>query len=144
MPVAEVVEFDPIAHVREDRGGDGDDCLLRSRTTHAGRSPSVAGKVRQIRRKGKHVGPVPVRVTAASDIDARVALIQALIPVGLERSSDWVPIFRVPSTESWTQMAVDLTPHVGAVVQVRLVFEALEPTASDFWQVDNLQLEPTR
>jgi len=45
----------------------------------------MARKVRQIRRKGKHVGPVPVPVTAAPDIDARVALIQALIPVGLER-----------------------------------------------------------
>ena len=45
----------------------------------------MARKVRQIRRKGKHVGPVPVPVTAAPDIDSRVALIQALIPVGLER-----------------------------------------------------------
>jgi putative transposase len=45
----------------------------------------MARKVRQIQRKGKHVGPVPVPVTAAPDIDARVALIQALIPVGLER-----------------------------------------------------------
>ena len=45
----------------------------------------MARKVRQIRRKGKQVGPVPVPVTAAPDIDARVALIQALIPVGLER-----------------------------------------------------------
>ena len=45
----------------------------------------MARKVRQIRRKGKQVGPVPVPVSAAPDIDARVALIQALIPVGLER-----------------------------------------------------------
>ena len=45
----------------------------------------MARKVRQIRRKGKHVRPVPVPVTAAPDIDSRVALIQALIPVGLER-----------------------------------------------------------
>ena len=45
----------------------------------------MARKVRQIRRKGKHVGPVPVPLTAAPDLDSRVALIQALIPVGLER-----------------------------------------------------------
>ena len=45
----------------------------------------MARNVRQIQRKGKHVGPVPVPLTAAPDLDSRVALIQALIPVGLER-----------------------------------------------------------
>lgn len=45
----------------------------------------MARKVRQIRRKGKQIGPVSVPVSAAPDIDSRVALIQALIPVGLER-----------------------------------------------------------
>ena len=41
----------------------------------------MARKVRQMRRKGKQVGLVPAPVTTAPDIDARVALIQALIPV---------------------------------------------------------------
>jgi len=59
-------------------------------------------------------------------------------------SSDWMPIFRVPSTEIWSPMAVDLTPYAGAVVQVRLVFDAQEPSASDFWHIDNLQVELTR
>lgn len=44
----------------------------------------MARKVRQIRRKGKDVGVVPVPVRTAPDIDTRVALIQALIPVALE------------------------------------------------------------
>jgi hypothetical protein len=58
--------------------------------------------------------------------------------------SEWMPIFLVPSTEGWTPMAVDLTPYAGTVVQVRMVFETPEPSASDFWQVDNLQVELIR
>jgi putative transposase len=45
----------------------------------------MARKVRQIRRKGKHLGMVPVPSTAAPNLDARIALIQALIPVALEK-----------------------------------------------------------
>jgi putative transposase len=45
----------------------------------------MARNVRQIRRKGKHVGIVTVPATAAPDFDTRMALIQALIPVALER-----------------------------------------------------------
>lgn len=45
----------------------------------------MARKVRQIRRKGKDVGLMPVPVTAAPDFDSRIALIQALIPVALEK-----------------------------------------------------------
>ena len=43
----------------------------------------MARKVRQIRRKGKDIGIVPVPATAAPGLDARIALIQALIPVAL-------------------------------------------------------------
>jgi putative transposase len=42
-------------------------------------------KVRQIRQKGKAVSIVPVPSTAAPDLDTRIALIQALIPVALEK-----------------------------------------------------------
>jgi hypothetical protein len=45
----------------------------------------MARKVRQIRQKGKDIGLVPVPNTAAPDVDARVALIQALIPVALDQ-----------------------------------------------------------
>jgi transposase-like protein len=45
----------------------------------------MARKVRQIRRKGKDVGVVPVPVRTVPDVDTRVALIQALIPVALEK-----------------------------------------------------------
>jgi len=45
----------------------------------------MARNVRQIRRKGKAIGIVPVPATAVPDLDTRVALIQALIPVALER-----------------------------------------------------------
>ena len=45
----------------------------------------MARNVRQIRRKGKHVGIASVPPTAAPDFDTRMALIQALIPVALER-----------------------------------------------------------
>ena len=45
----------------------------------------MARKVRQMRRKGKDIGIVPVPVTTAPDWSARVALIQALIPVALEK-----------------------------------------------------------
>jgi transposase-like protein len=45
----------------------------------------MARKVRQIRRKGKDVGVAPVPVRTAPDVDTRVALIQALIPVALEK-----------------------------------------------------------
>ena len=45
----------------------------------------MARKVRQMRREGKQVGLVPAPVTTAADIDARVALIQALIPVALDK-----------------------------------------------------------
>src|SRR6516165_3778300 len=45
----------------------------------------MARKVRQIRRKGKDVGIVPVPKTAAPHMEARIALIQALIPVALDR-----------------------------------------------------------
>jgi transposase-like protein len=45
----------------------------------------MARKVRQIRGKGNHVSLVPVPSTAAPDLDARIALIQALIPVALEK-----------------------------------------------------------
>jgi transposase-like protein len=44
----------------------------------------MARKVRQIRRKGKDVGLRPVPVTEAPALEARVALIQALIPVALD------------------------------------------------------------
>jgi hypothetical protein len=42
----------------------------------------MARKVRQIRRKGKDIGIVPVPATTAPDWSTRMALIQALIPVG--------------------------------------------------------------
>jgi putative transposase len=45
----------------------------------------MACKVRQIRSKGKDVSLVPVPKRAAPDVEARVALIQALIPVALDR-----------------------------------------------------------
>ena len=45
----------------------------------------MARKVRQIKRKGKDVSLRAVPVTAAPDLDARVALIQALIPVALDK-----------------------------------------------------------
>src|SRR6202165_5561381 len=45
----------------------------------------MARKVRQIRRKGKDLGMVPVPSTAALNLDERIALIQALIPVALEK-----------------------------------------------------------
>ena len=45
----------------------------------------MARKVRQIRRKGKIIGIVPVPATAAPDWNTRIALIQALIPVALEK-----------------------------------------------------------
>ena len=45
----------------------------------------MARKVRQIRRKGKAIRIEPVPSTAAPDLDTRIALIQALIPVALEK-----------------------------------------------------------
>ena len=45
----------------------------------------MARKVRQIGRKGKDVSLRAVPVTAAPDLDSRVALIQALIPVALDK-----------------------------------------------------------
>ena len=45
----------------------------------------MARNVRQIRRKGKHLSLVPTPVSAAPDLESRVALIQALIPVALEQ-----------------------------------------------------------
>ena len=45
----------------------------------------MARKVRQMRRKGKHIGLVPAPVMPVPTISSRVALIQALIPVALER-----------------------------------------------------------
>lgn len=45
----------------------------------------MARKVRQIRQKGKDIGVVSVPKRTAPDIDTRVALIQALIPVALEK-----------------------------------------------------------
>jgi putative transposase len=45
----------------------------------------MARKVRQVRQKGKHIGSVAVPKTAAPDVEARAALIQALIPVALDR-----------------------------------------------------------
>ena len=45
----------------------------------------MARKVRQIRRKGKDIGMVPVPAMATPELDARIALIQALIPIALER-----------------------------------------------------------
>jgi hypothetical protein len=43
----------------------------------------MACKVRQIRRKGKDIGIAPVPRTAP-DVEARIALIQALMPVALD------------------------------------------------------------
>ena len=45
----------------------------------------MARNVRQIQRKGKHVRIRSVPATVAPDFDTRMALIQALIPVALER-----------------------------------------------------------
>ena len=45
----------------------------------------MARKVRQIRQKGKAISIMPVPSTAAPDLDTRIALIQALIPVALEK-----------------------------------------------------------
>ena len=45
----------------------------------------MARKVRQLRRKGKQVALAPAPGTTVPDIDARVALIQALIPVALDK-----------------------------------------------------------
>jgi putative transposase len=45
----------------------------------------MARKVRQMRRKGKHIGLVSAPSLSVPTISSRVALIQALIPVALER-----------------------------------------------------------
>ena len=45
----------------------------------------MARKVRQMRRKGKHIGLVSAPAIPVPTISSRVALIQALIPVALER-----------------------------------------------------------
>jgi putative transposase len=45
----------------------------------------MARKVRQMRRKGKDIGIVPVPAATAPDWNTRLALIQALIPVALEK-----------------------------------------------------------
>jgi putative transposase len=45
----------------------------------------MARKVRQMRRKGKDIGIVPVPASTAPDWSTRLALIQALIPVALEK-----------------------------------------------------------
>lgn len=45
----------------------------------------MARKVRQIRQKGKHIALAPARVMPPPDLDTRLALIQALIPVALEK-----------------------------------------------------------
>jgi putative transposase len=45
----------------------------------------MARKVRQMRRKGKAIGIVPVPAATAPDWSTRMALIQALIPVALEK-----------------------------------------------------------
>ena len=45
----------------------------------------MARKVRQMRGQGTHIGLVPVPSMAAPDLDTRIALIQALIPVALEK-----------------------------------------------------------
>ena len=45
----------------------------------------MARKVRQMRGKGNHIGLVPAPSMAAPDLDTRIALIQALIPVALEK-----------------------------------------------------------
>jgi putative transposase len=45
----------------------------------------MARKVRQMRRKGKDIGMVPVPAATAPDWSTRMALIQALIPVALEK-----------------------------------------------------------
>jgi putative transposase len=45
----------------------------------------MARKVRQIRRKGKDISIVPVPAVTAPDWSTRMALIQALIPVALEK-----------------------------------------------------------
>ena len=47
-------------------------------TTHGAQRTSDA-------EKGEHVGLAPVPATTALDIDTRVALIQALIPVALDK-----------------------------------------------------------
>ena len=44
----------------------------------------MARTVRQIRRKGKRQPMAPVALTTVPEVDTRIALIQALIPVGLE------------------------------------------------------------
>ena len=45
----------------------------------------MAHKVRQMRRKGKHISLVSAPLIPVPTISSRVALIQALIPVALER-----------------------------------------------------------
>ncbi len=45
----------------------------------------MARKIRQMRRKGKHIGLVSASALPVPTISSRVALIQALIPVALER-----------------------------------------------------------
>jgi len=75
----------------------------------------MARKVRQIRGKRNHVGTVSVPVTAAADLDTRIALIQALIPVALEKvhlelqadverlaSQRYVRAGRLPGHVRWT------------------------------------------
>jgi hypothetical protein len=75
----------------------------------------MARKVRQIRRKGKAISIVPVSSTAAPDLDTRIALIQALIPVALEKVREelradverlagerYVREGRLPSHVRWT------------------------------------------
>ena len=43
----------------------------------------MARTVRQIRRKGKRQPMAPVALTTVPEVDTRIALMQALIPVGL-------------------------------------------------------------
>ena len=81
----------------------------------------MARKVRQIRRKGKEIGPVSVPLSAAPDIDSRVALIQALIPVGLERVHELLQVEVERLAGKWYQRegrqpgSVRWTPQPGSI-----------------------------
>ncbi len=67
----------------------------------------------------------------------------ATVEVSLGGSS-WLEIDRVPQSETWQVITIDLTAYVGQEIRVRFVLETLDVTDTDepdVWYLDALRIE---
>jgi hypothetical protein len=79
-------------------------------------------------------------LTARSWLTAREST--ASVQVSLDGGVQWLQLIEVPTSATWTPIALDLSAYAGRLVHVRFVLDPAEPADADAgsWRVDDVHI----